>query len=51
MWHFQQYFSYIVAQFYWWRKYENQGKTTTYSLLQRMGLIIETLDKTELQYN
>ena len=26
--HFQQYFSYIVRVFYWWRKLENPEKST-----------------------
>jgi hypothetical protein len=29
--HFQQYFSYIVAVFYWWRKPEYLKKTTDMS--------------------
>ena len=32
LYHFQQYFSYITAQFYWWRKPEYLEKTT--NLLQ-----------------
>ena len=37
--HFQQYFSYIGGQFYWWRKLEYPEKTTDLLPISKMSLL------------